>query len=174
MAISRRLLVGRVAAGLLLTGWLMPKRAAAQALQYSYDPLGRLVGVVYPDGVTVTYTYDSAGNRTQVVRTAAPPPPPPPPPPLTASVNATSWSWPSTTPVTATAIGGLAPYNYAWVRISGDNATEATAPSSASTLFERFVIPPGPPKVSYWRCTITDAASQVAQTSQVQVFFYPE
>ena len=74
--------------------------------------------------------------------------------------------------MTATPSGGVAPYVYLWNRVSGDSAAEATAPNSASTLFDRFEIPPGPPKVSQWRCTVTDAASQVAHTPNVQVTFY--
>ncbi|MNS77182.1 hypothetical protein D3C72_1107590 [compost metagenome] len=66
----------------------------------------------------------------------------------------------------------MAPFSYSWIWVSGDTATEATAPTSASTLFDRHIIPPGPPKVSYWRCAVTDAASQVAYTPDVRAFFY--
>jgi YD repeat-containing protein len=34
---------------------------------YEYDDIGRLDKVTYPDGSTVDYTYDDAGNRTQKV-----------------------------------------------------------------------------------------------------------
>lgn len=40
--------------------------AAADTVQYTYDALGRLVQVVYPDGTKITYSYDPAGNRTEV------------------------------------------------------------------------------------------------------------
>jgi YD repeat-containing protein len=33
---------------------------------YGYDALGRLVSVTYPDGQTINYAYDAAGNRTQL------------------------------------------------------------------------------------------------------------
>src|SRR4029434_1684465 len=47
---------------------LLPSVAiAADAITYSYDPLGRVVGAVSSgsvnDGVSLTYTYDAAGNR---------------------------------------------------------------------------------------------------------------
>ena len=44
--------------------------ASAGTTSYKYDALGRVTEVDYPDGSIVTYTYDSAGNRTQTTRTA--------------------------------------------------------------------------------------------------------
>ncbi len=41
---------------------LLASVLAAQAVDYSYDPAGRLTGVRYPDGKTITYNYDPAGN----------------------------------------------------------------------------------------------------------------
>jgi YD repeat-containing protein len=38
---------------------------------YTYDQLGRLTQVSYPDGTTVVFDYDSMGNRTTVVITAS-------------------------------------------------------------------------------------------------------
>jgi YD repeat-containing protein len=37
---------------------------------YTYDALGRVQKVTYSNGATVAYTYDAAGNRKAVVRTA--------------------------------------------------------------------------------------------------------
>jgi len=36
----------------------------AAPIVYSYDSLNRLTGVIYPDGTTITYSYDAAGNMT--------------------------------------------------------------------------------------------------------------
>jgi YD repeat-containing protein len=55
--------------------------ARAETVQYTYDALGRIVTVTYGSGAVITYTYDAAGNRTEVVQTSPPPPPPAPPPP---------------------------------------------------------------------------------------------
>ena len=46
---------------------------ATETTQYWYDPLGRVVRVQFQDGSTVVYSYDAAGNRTQVARTSSPP-----------------------------------------------------------------------------------------------------
>ncbi|WP_213766672.1 RHS repeat domain-containing protein [Caballeronia sp. dw_19] len=46
---------------------------AASNANYTYDALGRLTKIAYSDGVkttTVTYSYDTAGNRTSVVTSA--------------------------------------------------------------------------------------------------------
>jgi len=40
--------------------------AATDNAAYSYDALGRLIAVTYANGTTITYSYDGAGNRTQV------------------------------------------------------------------------------------------------------------
>ena len=62
-----------------LLDWLMPvilvaikKNQSAPPVSetYSYDALGRIEKVTFSDGATVTYTYDLAGNRRAVVRTA--------------------------------------------------------------------------------------------------------
>lgn len=37
---------------------------------YQYDSLGRVVKVTYPDTKQICYSYDAAGNRTQVKRQA--------------------------------------------------------------------------------------------------------
>jgi YD repeat-containing protein len=41
----------------------------AGAIQYDYDDLNRLIEVRYDDGARVSYTYDAAGNITEIVQT---------------------------------------------------------------------------------------------------------
>jgi YD repeat-containing protein len=43
---------------------------------YSYDQLGRLTNVVWPNGAMATYSYDAMGNRTSVVEVPGTPPTP--------------------------------------------------------------------------------------------------
>jgi YD repeat-containing protein len=45
-------------------------QANAQAVTFVYDQLGRISTATYPNGAVITYGYDAAGNRTQVVTTA--------------------------------------------------------------------------------------------------------
>jgi YD repeat-containing protein len=61
----------RDAATILL--FVAPIPADAARLGYHYDPLNRLVGVIYPDGSEIAYGYDDAGNRQTVITTALTP-----------------------------------------------------------------------------------------------------
>jgi YD repeat-containing protein len=56
------------AASLLLMLGAAPVQAGETA--YTYDVLGRVTKVTYPDGGVVEYEYDKAGNRIAVNRTA--------------------------------------------------------------------------------------------------------
>jgi YD repeat-containing protein len=51
---------------LAVTALLLASPVSA-ATTYTYDTLGRVATVTYDNGETITYTYDPAGNRTQVV-----------------------------------------------------------------------------------------------------------
>jgi len=63
----------------------------AAAIQYSYDSLNRLTSVTYPDGTTIAYTYDSAGNRlSQVITNTSTANQPPA---ATAATQGTGNSW---------------------------------------------------------------------------------
>ncbi len=69
----------RVLLSIALLIWFLPAKAQ-ETTTYDYDPLGRLVEVVYEDGTTIDYDHDAAGNRvSRTVGTGGGSPPPPPP-----------------------------------------------------------------------------------------------
>lgn len=172
---SRRAVLGGLSAA--LSSCLIPLTADADTVVYAYDALGRVVTATYGNGTVITYNYDPAGNRTQVVQGD-----PAPSTPLTASLSVTSWAWtwaepepPAVPPaVTVAVAGGIAPYAYAWERVSGDSLSQANSPSSGSTSFSRDLddYPTGPPRASIWRCKVTDSTSTIAYAGNVQVTFY--
>ena len=55
-----------------LAAMMLSQIVSADADTYTYDALGRLKTVTFADGSTITYAYDSAGNRTTLTQTAAP------------------------------------------------------------------------------------------------------
>ena len=82
------LLSGMALVGTLLSGH---PAIAQSSLSYSYDALGRLVEVKEANGAVTTYSYDAAGNRTQVTSSGVPAPVPPPPPPAPAPTPSASF-----------------------------------------------------------------------------------
>ena len=67
---SRRL---RLFAATLIWAVLLCCVSTASAESYLYDALGRLTTVSFDNGLVVTYSYDAAGNRTQISATGGPP-----------------------------------------------------------------------------------------------------
>lgn len=169
MIARRRLMAWLMGAGLPL---LAAGGARARSNQYFYDTLGRLVSVTYPNGVTVTYVYDAAGNRVSRHAGGAPPPPPPPPPPLLASASPTSLYGDAEYPTALSAVtvsGGVSPYVFGWQRVSGSAAISVVSPTASATTWSYAgpVVPPD--KIAYWRCKVTDAASTVVYSNQVVI-----
>lgn len=70
MSLHRRAMLTHAAANALIAT-ACGRQALAQNVTYTYDALGRIKVVTYPDA-TITYSYDAAGNRTRVVQTGAP------------------------------------------------------------------------------------------------------
>lgn len=56
----------------VISAILLAIGADALADTYTYDELGRLTGITYSDGSSVTYVYDAAGNRITVTQAIAP------------------------------------------------------------------------------------------------------
>lgn len=74
----------------------------------------------------------------------------------------------TTSPVTVTPAGGIGPYTYSWVRITGTGGTIAS-PTSASTTFTR-IMGDGEIATNVFRCTVTDSLASTA-TVDVSVEF---
>jgi len=173
METGRRFLLGALVGGVAVLAFRRP--AAAQAVSYTYDALGRLSTVAHPDGRVTTYSYDPAGNRSQV--TTGSPAPPPPPPPLSVGVSPLSLSgagWAVTDPAVTAVTGGTLPYTYLWEQVSGSASIKANAPTSSQSGFYWDGSWTSPPKTARWRCRVTDAASTTAYSPEVTVYFDPQ
>lgn len=166
----RALLGGTAALALPVSAW-------ARSETYTYDALGRLTSVTYDNGDVVYYVYDAAGNRMQVQRNGTPPAPPTPPGPptpstLTVGVSATTWlSSPSTgedPPVAVLVSGGVPPYVFTWVRVSGLTTVQPITPSASWTEWKWTGSNPFPTlKVATWRCKVDDAAAATVYSPNV-------
>jgi YD repeat-containing protein len=99
-------------------------RADAETITYTYDPQGRVTRAAYSNGVIVDYSYDAAGNRTQLVRAGGISPPPAPSGTLAASPTSITQGGSSTlTWTTANATS-------AWI----DNGVGAVAPIAGGSI----------------------------------------
>ena len=157
----RRLLAGL---GGVSVSVLLPWRAHAQT--YRYDPLGRVISVVWPNGTSTTYNYDAAGNRSGVTTTASLVSSP-----LAAAISQTTYDGGMLfdSDVVTTVTGGVAPYTYLWERLSGNTATQAVFSTQASTGWSYQGAWSGVMKTSAWRCKVTDAAAAVVYTAEISV-----
>ena len=70
-----------IVSGALAAVLVASSAAASETITYTYDARGRLVQVAHAgtvnSGVTTSYTYDKAHNRTNKTTTGSPNPPPP-------------------------------------------------------------------------------------------------
>ncbi len=73
----------------------------------------------------------------------------------------------TTNSVTATPTGGLAPYTYAWVRLTGTGS--ANSATSAATTFSASV-GPGDSLSGDFQCTVTDSAGGTATAAVTAIF----
>lgn len=73
-----------------------------------------------------------------------------------------------TNTTTVTPTGGLGPYTYAWVRVSGLGGI--TAPTNATTAFFT-TLPGGGDQSGVFRCTVTDSLGTIATADVYASFF---
>jgi hypothetical protein len=71
--------------------------------------------------------------------------------------------------VTVSVSGGVAPYAYQWVRVSGSSDIEASNPDSPVTEFQWNGPWNGPPRLSAWVCLVTDSTNATASTGTIHV-----
>lgn len=72
-----------------------------------------------------------------------------------------------------TVTGGVPPYVYLWQRQGGSSSIIIGDPTSPVGEFGWSGALFGPPRVSTWRCRVTDAASSVVYTSTINVSINP-
>lgn len=148
----RQLLLGGAAHALLGA-----KPLSADTVEYAYDELGRIKTVTYSNGATITYTYDPAGNRTELLQT----PPTHPSADLTASpvtINqgaSSTLTWATTNTVTSSinnGVGTVTPSSGGSVSVSPSVTTTytltATNPLGADTDDATVTVIPAPTLVA--------------------------
>lgn len=72
----------------------------------------------------------------------------------------------NTSTTTATPVGGLSPYTYAWTRLSGEGSPNS--PTMATTNFGATIFPVT--EFGFFRVTVTDSVGQTA-TATVSATF---
>lgn len=79
----------------------------------------------------------------------------------------------TTDAATGVGAGGTAPYTYAWTLLTHSGATPPTAdtPSLATTTFTQTGIMPHDALDATWKCTVTDANSNTADSDPITSVF---
>jgi len=71
--------------------------------------------------------------------------------------------------VTVSVSGGVAPYSYQWVQISGSPYIQPMDPTSPATEFQWNGPFNSPPRLAAWACLVTDSGNETVSTGSVHV-----
>jgi YD repeat-containing protein len=140
-------------AALVCLAWLLTLSPShAQTTDYTYDDVGRLKRVIYPDGTVIDYAYDNAGNRllerTTAVGSPANTPPNAPSDPGVADgatdvVTVPTLSWTGGDPDSGDEVVYslyLGPSGSPSLVYSGRSTTHDSAPLDSFTLYTWWVV----------------------------------
>jgi YD repeat-containing protein len=137
---------------------------AAESVGYTYDALGRLSTVTYGNGEVITYVYDAAGNRRQLVQS-----PPALPnatltanPAVIASGGTSTLTWSTARATSATMNNGIGPVSLdggtmqVTLTATTTYSLAATGPGGTTTAFATVFVDTTPPSTP----TITSSVFQ--------------